>query len=279
MLFSPDGKYLAFLEFGNIIEVWEVATNTKIAQITIGNEDEYVFSFDFSPDGNTIAYPIAGDRSKGIVKFWDFKADNETADFEYDYGVGDVVFSPNGKFIAVETGGVNVYVTEISTGETVFETSDADNGIHSIGFDPTSKLLAIGGAPMRVWDFASGKEISTMVVDSSIRSTEFINFNSDGSKVLSIGDGIIRVWETLTGKEIFQMNADSVTSATFSPDDRYIATGGMDGTARIWGWQNEDLLANPCYFVTRNLTKEEWKRYVGDDLPYEAICPDFPIEK
>jgi hypothetical protein len=31
-----------------------------------------------------------------------------------------------------------------------------------------------------------------------------------------------------------------------------------------------------CGDVKRNMNKDEWEIYVGDDLPYEQTCADIP---
>jgi len=33
-----------------------------------------------------------------------------------------------------------------------------------------------------------------------------------------------------------------------------------------------------CNYLRRNLTRPEWKQYIGDALPYQAVCPNLPIE-
>ena len=37
----------------------------------------------------------------------------------------------------------------------------------------------------------------------------------------------------------------------------------------------EDLIAETCVRLTRNLTAEEWKQYLAD-IPYRKTCPDLP---
>ena len=42
---------------------------------------------------------------------------------------------------------------------------------------------------------------------------------------------------------------------------------------------NMDIASWPqmaCRSASRNLTKEEWRRYMGDDVPYHKTCPDLP---
>jgi hypothetical protein len=30
--------------------------------------------------------------------------------------------------------------------------------------------------------------------------------------------------------------------------------------------------------MPRNLTRDEWKQYIGDALPYQAVCENLPLE-
>jgi hypothetical protein len=34
-----------------------------------------------------------------------------------------------------------------------------------------------------------------------------------------------------------------------------------------------------CQKVWRNLTQEEWKQFVGEDIVYERTCSELPEEK
>jgi hypothetical protein len=72
-------------------------------------------------------------------------------------------------------------------------------------------------------------------------------------------------------------------SVAFSPDGKYVLSGGVGHTARVWMWQADDLIARACAVMPRNLTRAEWKEYIGDALAYptkqeDAICPNLPIE-
>jgi WD40 repeat protein len=87
------------------------------------------------------------------------------------------------------------------------------------------------------------------------------------------------VWEASTGIEFARMTHNGVVnSIAFSPNGKYVVSGSDDGTARVWIYRPEDLIAEACSRVTRNLTRTEWKLYIGDALPYQAVCPNLPIE-
>jgi hypothetical protein len=59
------------------------------------------------------------------------------------------------------------------------------------------------------------------------------------------------------------------------PDGRLLATTSLDGTARIWRAEPDDLLALACAQITRNLTPDEWRQYLGDE-PYHQTCARLP---
>jgi WD40 repeat protein len=105
-------------------------------------------------------------------------------------------------------------------------------------------------------------------------------FSSDGKYVVSgSDDGTAHIWEAATGNEVARMtHEDWVQAVAFSPDGKYVVSGSYDGTARVWIWRPGDLIAEACSRVIRNLTRAEWKLYIGDAFQYQAACPNLPIE-
>lgn len=116
-----------------------------------------------------------------------------------------------------------------------------------------------------------------MVHEGSVNSAAF---SPDGKYVLSMDpENITRVWEAATGQEVARMtHVIDVTSVAFSPDGKYIVSGSINGRVTIWEYRAADLIADACSRVTRNLTGAEWKQYIGDVLPYQALCPDLPVK-
>jgi WD40 repeat protein len=98
-----------------------------------------------------------------------------------------------------------------------------------------------------------------------------------GSGDASTGRGEARVWELATGREVARFpHEGGVSVVAFSPDGRWVATRSREAPTRLWLWRPPDMVAEACARLTRNLTRDEWRRLVGESA-YEPTCPNLPV--
>jgi WD40 repeat protein len=67
----------------------------------------------------------------------------------------------------------------------------------------------------------------------------------------------------------------NIYSVAISPDNHWLVTGSLDGTARLWSLQVKDLIDLARITVGRNFTAQEWKLYFPGE-PYHKTFPDLP---
>ena len=184
------------------------------------------------------------------------------------YGVSDIEFSPDGKFIAVASDlGIELYSVQITAPRFAVEDpvqtynkvaffEDKNHGTinddYVIVFSPDGQMLASAnnvysnGTPtIKLWSVLEKRETATFKVqnsddwwlteDEEAVGSFAITFSSD-SEMLAIGSNrTIKLWSVLEKRETATFkNEASVFGLAFSPDGQTLAVGSSDDTIRLW---------------------------------------------
>jgi WD40 repeat protein len=110
--------------------------------------------------------------------------------------------------------------------------------VWSLAITKDGQTIVSGGqdASIRLWDFASGKEIHKFLGHNG--PVYGLELMADDSQLVSIADKdlAVKIWDLgrQTLRTSLAPNSAHINAVAVSPDNRYIVTGGDDGIARFW---------------------------------------------
>jgi WD40 repeat protein len=238
--FSTDGRVLAVAGSITAIRLWEVGTWAEKDTLEVGGLAKRVA---FSRDGTMLAVDeLDEDAETSRVTIWDLASRRRLFVSDgFIGGVNDLAFSPNGSLLVVgdNTGLVRLWDLAARRSPIIFPAARrGQGGVISLAFSPKGDLLATAAAfesTAKIWDASSGEPRGSLAVpDSSVKS---LAFSPDGTTlVMAQWDGRITLRDVNRGREVAASQAQGkpLLVVAISDDGRTIATGGLDGTVRLW---------------------------------------------
>jgi WD40 repeat protein len=153
-----------------------------------------------------------------------------------------------------------------------------DDRVHALAFAP-GNLIATGSAlgSLRIFDALSGREVSHMPYAIPVMK---LQFSRDGRYLLTLGvrpeseSLAARIFDVATVRELWATTLSREafgSAASFADNDRAVVSYAAFQMQRHL-WRAEDLIAEACARLDRNLTEAEWRQYLGDE-PYRKTCP------
>jgi WD40 repeat protein len=276
--FSPDGERLASASYDHTIRIQDITLPVqkdsneyplKPAQVLIGHNDT-VASVSFPPRGRH----VLSSSHDSTLRVWDIDdtkpaigtLSNEAQTVTFDgvhsskghkTSISFLAFSKDGQLIASgsEDGLICLWDADNGTYICSFHEGNWTCAVLSLVFPHNPKLKFLVATYMdnivRIWNTDSGDLMQLIGHSYWIRATAI---SPDNRLVASSSDDrTVRVWDIsdlVDGKNeagkvvetarVFESHEDYVFCVSFSPDGRYLASGGDDYNVLIWDLAHGD---------------------------------------
>ncbi|GAP90248.1 putative WD-40 repeat protein [Rosellinia necatrix] len=276
--FSPDGRYVATGSSDTWVIIWQRPTSGRwdsgtVRRKTLAGHTGSVKSVRFDPKGKY----VASSGTDGVLRIWDVSvnmvesaaddaADSQTTNKTdesvegHSAPVNRVAISPDGGHIASASSDGAICLWDGTTGAWRRNLAPHHDGhVTALVFSADSKRLVTASLDGKalVWDIASvspalecclvghenwirgvafspnGKLIATASDDQTVRLWKLPMVKGNGAGKQDEAECCVSHW-TLSGHD------DWVFAVAFSPDGRYLASGGDQPIIVIWDVKEED---------------------------------------
>jgi len=263
-----DSRGLWAVDFGNVFTRWE--DGLLVDRLDLGGNGRH----------------RSGNRLGALYSYWYWDEDGESVVslIDFESTVPEVLFTvstaafarshptPDGGMIVLNRGGELAHYD--SEGEELDRSQTLAQEAYLIALDPSSGTLAAAAPDGSVWiiDPATGRS-ETLPTQEPISN---IDLGRDGELLVLTGpDGTVRLWDIQRSESagVAWSGTGSSTALTswFDADANsiWVATSGsvvnLPLDPALW-------IERACDVIGRNLTQDEWDRYVPGDGQRRSAC-------
>jgi WD40 repeat protein/tetratricopeptide (TPR) repeat protein len=243
--FSPDGQTIASASVDKTIKIWR-RDGSLLA--TFKGHTNSVACVTFSPDSKTIA-SASLDKT---IKIWKTDGTLLTTLTGHTNSVTSVTFSPDGQTLA--SASMDETVRLWKTDGTLLQTIDQRAPVNWVSFSRDGKVLAVASndGTVKLWS-SDGRLIANLWHSDNKNSSKVytVSFSPDGQTLATAGeDKTVKIWNVATLENNPKLNSREannvellatlrghskwVFGVSFSPDGQSLASGGAEGTVKLW---------------------------------------------
>ncbi|HZK60910.1 MAG TPA: SUMF1/EgtB/PvdO family nonheme iron enzyme, partial [Anaerovoracaceae bacterium] len=262
---SPDGNYLAVehsKDADENLQLWNLETRQKIGVLELNEENhldyQYTLGIEFSPDSKTLAAGLNG----GFIIFWDLETFQLIGDpiivSKNISPIKSLTYSPDGKIVASGSDEGIIQLWNVQTRYSIGVPMVVNRGdITNLLFNSSGTTLYSSDdkGEINIWDVSSQQPIGLSITSSNSRQ---LSYNLDDKDPIFGHNGHQSTINTMV--------LTQYDSILFSMDNK--------GVIRTWNLNFEYLAKKACLRAGRNLTQNEWNRFLPNEA-YRMTCPLF----
>ncbi len=256
LAFSPNGSTLATARDDGSIELFDIASHTRMGYIGPDREPKAKVELasnleDISFDNNSavsVAFDstgslLASGARDGVVHLWSFPDGQELLRLLHAAPVSEVMFRPRSKQLAIAGEDGHVRIFEASPAKMIADFKCSDKVV-SASFSPDGSLLAARSSDgvISMFDLAERKLIRTLGGGDAAFN---VVFSGNGQRLATASGDYVFVWDVSTGKEALKAthaaSAETlttqqwITDVALSSDGKFMAYATKDDSfAHVW---------------------------------------------
>ena len=255
---SPDGKAIASCSMDGTVSIWNAKDGSRMTTLvdrhalsTNGDvaHKGYVTGVAFGPNSQRLV-SCGHDR---VIKVWDPRSGELIRTLTgHRSNVQGVAFSPDGLRIASVGSDQTLRIWDAETFVEIETLLGSASPLRAVAFTPSGQtMISLSNSGLMVWDTApapvnrriTGHE-SWFRRSPNEPSVLSMDISQDGHRIVTGHKlGLIKLWDADTGEELGNWLSPNVSmiaiSVAISPDGKWIASGGSDGTLSVWNVNQE----------------------------------------
>ncbi len=281
---SKDEKYLVNGSDSTFIQIFDLTNGNKAVKVE--GHTGPVHDIKFMPD-NSGFISSSSDRT---LRFTDQVLGKSRLLVTLPFDLKSIDINPQGtKLAGASVSGQLVMVDLKDNSYTVLQ-NEAPNRILSVAFHPSRPLLVYGtevlenGLPVKgvvkVFNLALNKTVKELSGHKA--GVSDLEFSPDGKLLASSGlDRKLQMWVVDREEDLpitMDNNNGNIWDLSFTPDSNYLIASCNAGEIRVWPTDTRMLAEQVCPKLTRNMTPDEWGKYVRNGITYESTCNSLSIK-
>jgi Tol biopolymer transport system component len=178
---------------------------------------------------------LATGGGDSAVRLWDVVSGEQLAELPTGEVAQHAAFSPDGGRLATASAGGQIIIWDVGARREVTRLESSEGRLVFVEFNREGNVLVSGSlsGTARSWDATTGEELGALPTSQNLPSPVF---SPDGElAVVATTDNMAHIVKADGTKlKTLEGHQNRIVTAAFSPDGLLIATGSLDGTARLW---------------------------------------------